>query len=239
MSLIIVQRLVSMLITFSGLDGAGKTTLIRGLRQTLESHGHAVTVLTMYDHVGLYAFIRFIRDRSRNVIQRAVRQRAAINKAPDNSPGLGCRTGGHGKLMMALILGIMRSRTVKRFVYIFDLCIFPLYRIYFETVRNRILIIDRYFYDSLADIAHGGRRLDTRLFLSFTPAPNLPVFVDVNPDEAFARKGEYSVEYLNVRRADYRKIFGAVRQPIVLVNKDLTVASRALDAVVFERISGR
>ncbi|HEU5262475.1 MAG TPA: hypothetical protein VFU41_13745, partial [Gemmatimonadales bacterium] len=51
-----------MLITVSGLDGAGKSTLIGGLRAALERHGHTVAVLHMNDDVGVYAYARRARD---------------------------------------------------------------------------------------------------------------------------------------------------------------------------------
>src|SRR3989440_5359196 len=52
-----------MLITFSGLDGAGKSTLVRWLQQTLERQNRRVGVFHMNDHVGVYAYLRRLRDR--------------------------------------------------------------------------------------------------------------------------------------------------------------------------------
>ena len=220
-----------MLITFSGLDGAGKSTLIHALKTNLEKQNRHVTVLTMYDHVGLYAFIRFIRDRIREVIRRGTKQQAEMNEFSNDPDRLGLQVAKHGWLMR-VILGVMRSSTVKRFVYIFDLCIFLLYRIYFEKVKNHVLIMDRYFYDSLADVADGRRWLYIRSFLSVTPTPDLPIFVDVSPEEAFARKGEYPVEYLTRRRANYQEIFRWVRNPVFIPNDDLDQATKRIEETV-------
>ena len=52
-----------MLITFSGLDGAGKSTLVRWLQQTLEREHRRVVVFHMNDHVGVYAYLRRLRNQ--------------------------------------------------------------------------------------------------------------------------------------------------------------------------------
>src|SRR5918997_7233073 len=52
-----------MLITFSGLDGAGKSTLIERLRKKLEAQDRRGPVFHMYRHVGLYACARFLLSR--------------------------------------------------------------------------------------------------------------------------------------------------------------------------------
>ena len=52
-----------MLITFSGLDGAGKSTLIAWLKESLERGNRRVAVFHMNDHVGAYAYLRAVRDR--------------------------------------------------------------------------------------------------------------------------------------------------------------------------------
>src|SRR5205823_5361692 len=52
-----------MLITFSGLDGAGKSTLVRWLQQTLERQNRPVVVFHMNDHVGVYASLRRLRNQ--------------------------------------------------------------------------------------------------------------------------------------------------------------------------------
>ncbi len=54
-----------MLITFSGLDGAGKSTLIEFVSATLEGERRTVCVLHLNDDVGIYAFVRGLRDRLR------------------------------------------------------------------------------------------------------------------------------------------------------------------------------
>ena len=197
-----------MLITFSGLDGAGKSTLIYDLKTSLEKKGRRVEVLNMYDHVGLYAFMRFVRNRQ---------------------PG---QTSHSSKLFYK----IARSHRVKRLICIFDLFIFFIYRFYFERVKKCVLIIDRYFYDTFVDVADGKKWRYIKSLLFFTPVPNIPIFVDIDPEKAFARKGEGSIEYLRRRYIYYQKISSWVRGSFVLPNEDMYIASRIVNAIVSEKI---
>lgn len=226
-----------MLITFSGLDGAGKSTLIQGLKSALEKQNFPVTVLTMYDHVGIYAWIRFIRDRLKTMIGRRLWQSVQRECTLNDPDRFGIDVTKRG-WPITMIFSVVRSIPVKRCVYIFDLFIFSLYYLYLDKVKNHTLIIDRYFYDSLADVCNKPRWLYVQFFLLITPVPDLPIFIDVSPEEAFQRKGEYPVEYMKKRRAVYKAIFGLVRCPIVLINKDLKATLRDLEAIVAKRMTG-
>jgi thymidylate kinase len=203
-----------MLVTFSGLDGAGKSTIIARLRASLEARGRKVTVLTMYDDVGVYAWIRKARDR--------LRRRAPAAKG-----------GG-----AARVVSTLRSARTKRVVYLVDLVAFLGYRLWIEGVRRRVLVLDRYFYDSLADVADGRRWGYVRFFLKLAPTPTAPILVDTSPEESYKRKGEYSVEHLARRRAVYHEIFRRVRRPVIVPNERLEDTVRAIEAEVLRRIEG-
>lgn len=179
-----------MLITFSGLDGAGKTTLIAWLQRRLEHDARRpVTVLHQNDHVGLYAWARAVRDRLRG-------------SRYDGPPRIERRVDGVGRVRDALLW----STTLRRIIYPIDLLIFLVYRIYVEKARGRILIMDRYFYDTLVDVADGRSWRWLRLLARVTPRPDLSVLLVIPPEAAFARKGEYNVAYLARRDVAYRTI---------------------------------
>jgi len=130
----------------------------------------------------------------------------------------------------------VRSPGVKRVVYVADLAVLLACRLVVEGVRRRVLVMDRYFYDSLADVADGRRWAYVRGFLRILPTPDVPVFVDVSPEQAFGRKGEYSIAYLARRRALYRSIFDRVERCLVLKNDDLDLAFRELEEAVMQRM---
>ena len=58
--------------------------------------------------------------------------------------------------------------------------------------------------------------------------------------EAFARQGEYTVEYLRRRRESYRSLFPRVRRSVIIsTDGDLAATARDLERVVLERMPAR
>ena len=226
-----------MLITFSGLDGAGKSTVIAWLRDELTRQRRQVRVFHMNDDVGVYAYLRALRDR----VKRIVRGNgvAPSGGAPPTAPVR--RPLARGRAALRARLGRVReailwNKPIRRALYPVDLLIFLAYRLYFERIRGEVLIMDRYFYDTLVDLADGGSFTGVRLLERLTPTPQLPVFLDVTPLESFLRKGEYSVEYLQRRWVAYRRIAPWIRTAVVLLNKPLSETEATLRVAVQERL---
>lgn len=236
-----------MLITFSGLDGAGKSTLIEWLKATLEAQNHPVAVFHMNDHLGVYAYARAARD-SVVALSRGV-------KRPNGTGGDGCApkpdgaaakpsaappaSSRHLRGIRAVRNAILWNKPLRRFIYPLDLLVFLGYRFYVERVRGRVLIMDRYFYDTLVDVSDGRRWHWIRFLLRITPTPDVPVLLDITPEESYARKGEYSVDYLRRRWEAYRTVFPWVSTSISLANDDFDATKAVLRRVVTERIAAR
>jgi len=219
------------LITFSGLDGAGKSTLIEWLRDTLERQNHAVAVFHMNDHVGAYAYLRALRDRWFG--------------GPPEAPGAGAepatRTAPRSlrERVWRLRSAIVWNKPLRRLLYLFDLVVFWCYRLHIEAAQRRILIMDRYFYDTLVDVSDGRHWFWIRLLARITPTPQVPVLLDISPEESYSRKGEYSVEYLRQRWLAYRTVFPWVGTSVTITNDDLNAAKATLQRVVLERVGTR
>jgi thymidylate kinase len=211
-----------MLITFSGLDGAGKSTLIERLRTALEQRNRRVTVFHIHDHVGVYASLRALRDRLRP-------------PAPTNGRGR-VPAGRLTALYRQIRHAALWNKPLRRLIYPLDLLVFLGYRLYVEALRGRVLVMDRYFYDTLVDVA-GGSWGWLRLLQEITPTPDLAVFLEVTPEESFARKGEYSIPYLRGREAAYRQVFSWVPAAVALPNRDVDETARILERLAVERLS--
>ena len=221
-----------LVISFSGLDGAGKSTLIAWLRVELERRHRRVTVLPMSDGVGPYALLRVARDALRRLTGRGRRVEPPQPRWAGRPRATGLR-GLVGRVRDAIVW----SKPLRRVLYPVDLAVFLAIRFYVATVRRRVLVTDRYFYDTLVDVADDDRWFWVRLLERLTPAPDVPVFLDVTAEESYARKGEYSVAYLARRRAAYRAIAPLVPSAIVLPNTDLSATRHALERAVEERLS--
>lgn len=220
-----------MFITFSGLDGAGKSTLIDWLKATLEARNRPVTVFHMNDHIGLYAYLRFARNRL-----------AGAPPPPDWTPRPPAPAPPALRRRLrdayrGLRYRVLWNKPLRRLIYPLDLAVFLVYRLYHEVLHRRVLIMDRYFYDTLVDVfdSRGGWWL--RLLEWLTPVPTLAVFLDVTPEESYSRKREYTVEYLARRAAAYQAVFAFVPAALTLSNCDLPTSQMALGRAVGERIA--
>ena len=217
-----------MLITFSGLDGAGKSTLIEWLRDALERERHRVTVLHLEHNVGVYAAVRRLRDGVSR-LARSSRSPAPVT-SPPNRPG--------ASWLRRIRDTVIWSKVVRRVIYPLDVVVFLCYRAYFEGLRGHILIMDRYFYDILVDVSSERACGWIRWLKRITPTPMLPLLLDTGPEEAYARKREYSVEYLRNRWAVYGTVFPWVRGGVRLRNDDPGAARAALRQLVCWRMDG-
>ncbi len=221
-----------MLITFSGLDGAGKSTLIEWLRTALEEQQQPVVVLHFEHDLGVYASARWLRDG----LEHLVRGGRSNGAAARGAASIAGPQGGVAMLARRIRNALVWSKIIRRLIYPVDVLVFLCYRAYIEGIQRRILIMDRYFYDILVDVSSGQRWGWIRLLKLITPTPTLPVLLDIGPEEAYARKGEYSVEYLQNRWAAYREVFPWVRAGVRLRNDDPVTARTALRQIVLERL---
>jgi thymidylate kinase len=221
-----------MLITFSGLDGAGKSTLIAYLEDTFRRRQQRVAVLHLNDQVGIHAYLRMLRDRLRN------------NSRAELAPGIADprsqkirrpAPGGVRGVLARLRALLLWNKVVRRVFYPVDLVIFLGYRAYLEWLSGRVLIMDRYFYDTLVDLTPSTPRWWNRMLQKLTPAPTISVWLDVSPEESFRRKGEFSVEYLRRRQTAYQDVLAAVPSLVRIANTNLESTKAALLSAIASR----
>jgi thymidylate kinase len=225
------------LITFSGLDGAGKTTLINWLRTTLEHQDRAVAVYHMNDQVGVYAYARSLRDRLWG-LRRPNNGGAGASRAhpPASRSVRVTREHRGGSRLRQLRYTILWNKPLRRLLYPVDLLIFLGYRLWVEGIQGKILVMDRYFYDSLVDVADGRNWGLLRVLERITPVPDVPIFLDVDPEVASHRKNEHTLAYLRQRWAAYREVFQWVDPTVKLTDLPLPDAQSALQQVLLVRL---
>lgn len=201
-------------ITFSGLDGAGKTTVIDALKEKFENEGKTVKIFTMYDDLSFYAFLRLFRDGVRKLFGRKIELPKEAETDPNFDP--------HPN---SLIYKIIRSRPSKAMVLAIDTLTMYLFLL-IKTKRGEIVLLDRTSYDYIVDVLPKKyKKIHISIALFFSFKPSLSVFVDTPAQVSFDRKGEFTVEYLTWRSVAYSQIFNMINNQIVVDNYNNSVES--------------
>ena len=172
------------LITFSGIDGAGKTTQIERLSARLSAQGYRVASFAFWDQVAVLPGLRtgFSGAAARGTYV------AAAGTAKNN------------KHIRTWYLSAVRSA-----LYAFDVARLRYLSRRLHTREYDVVIFDRYIYDQLATLysQHPLSQAYIRFLLRLAPRPDLAFVLDASPMEAFLRKPEYPLKFMY----SYRDIF--------------------------------
>jgi len=189
------------LITFSGIDGAGKTTQIEHVSSCLQKQGLRVSRLTFWDHVAVWSNMRAgVGQRSADFLHadRAVEH----SFAPRNNKHirkwyLTAARSGMYMLDLARLRRLLAGRLAR---------------------NSDVIIFDRYIYDQIANLHSPSfaARIYSQILLALTPAPDLAFVIDASPDAAFARKPEYPLEFVHRNRRAFLSLRDFVPQLIVI-----------------------
>jgi thymidylate kinase len=180
-------NLRSILVSFSGIDGAGKSTQIGALCAHLAEVGLNVRVLAFWDDV---ATLKGLRE----FLSRAFFH---------GEPGVGTPTRPVNRRDKNVRFWPITA--LRFFLYFMDALSLRLTTAKASRTGADVVIFDRYLYDELANLNLDGRvaRAYARLLLSIVPPPDIAYFLDVYPVQARTRKPEYPVEFLHRARASY------------------------------------
>ena len=175
------------LVSFSGIDGAGKSTQIEALRARMEEAGLSVSLITFWDDVARLTRIRETAGHSLFKGDKGIGTPAAPIVRRDKNVRSWWMTGV--RLGLYFLDAVSLRSVVKK------------------ALRSSadFVIFDRYIYDELAnlplDIA--AARVYITLLLKFVPKPHVIYLLDADPVQAFERKPEYPLAFLFASRASY------------------------------------
>lgn len=179
------------LVSFSGLDGSGKSTQIDNLRAVLNGRGYSSHLLAFWD----------------NVVVLSRYREGFVHKVYGSERGI----GAPGKPVER------RDKNVRRwYLSLARHALYFLDALHLRWVIGRarqrsgadVIIMDRYIYDEWANLPL--RNPLTRAYIHavnlLTPQPDVAYLLDADPAAARARKPEYPVDFMQKCRVAYKQL---------------------------------
>jgi thymidylate kinase len=177
----------SLLISFSGVDGSGKSTQIENLCCALHSAGLSTRLLAFWDNV--VVGVRY-REGFVHTVYKSERGIGAPGK-PVNRRDKNMR-GWHLTL-------------ARHFLYLLDTL--NLLRVVAREKKAGadVIILDRYIYDELSNLnlSNPVTRAYVRFISAIAPKPDIAYLLDADPVGAHERKPEYPLEFMKDCRRAY------------------------------------
>lgn len=197
-------------VSFSGVDGAGKTTQIALLCAHLEERGLRIRVVRFWDDVARLTKLRESTGHRVFKGDKGIGSPEAPITRRDKNVG--------GRLMTGL----------RFFLYLVDAISLRL------VVRDQLraacdfVIFDRYTYDELANLNLNNplARIYARMIARITPHPDVAFLLDADPDVAHARKPEYPIDFVRVNRRAYMRLNELLGIYTVVAPSEIETASR-------------
>ena len=198
-----------MLITFSGLDGTGKTTHARKTVEFLRKNNIKARYVRMYRASLLYCLGRLMPQKMRN---NMVESQFSRRKTLKND-----------------ILN-----TIRKVTCLIDLLIFRL--IYLtNNLKTTTMVYDRYFYDVLVHLMYLQKKnnIFTRIYAFLIKKPTISFLLITTPEKAYQRKKEYNQNYFDEKQELYLRIGSKVSK--VIQEKTLGQSQEIIEEFILKR----
>ena len=174
-------------ITFSGVDGAGKSTVLYTIKEELETL-YRKQVIVLRHRPSIFPILSALANG---------KEKAEL-KAASTLPRQGTNTN------------VLSS--LARFAYYLTDFLIGQWIVYFKyTLRGKVVLFDRYYFDFIVD----GRRSNihlpsafTQSFLPFISKPDFNAYLYASPEMIRARKQELEVHTISELDAHYKSLFG-------------------------------
>lgn len=190
-SLLQFNKNKGMIITFSGVDGAGKSTIIENIKQELEKK-YRKRVVVIRHRPSLLPILSAITKG------RVQAEQDAANRLP--------RQGKNKSSLSSFI----------RFLYYYSDYLFGQFYVHFKyKSRGFIVLYDRYYYDFIIDSRRSNIEINESLVkfgYKFIFTPELNFFLYADPEIILKRKQELSADTILELTSKYSNLFNQFEQ---------------------------
>jgi len=181
------QKCRTKFVSFSGIDGAGKSTQIEALCAHFTEDGLKIRQIRFWDEIARMTAIR----------------EASGHKLFGGDKGIGSPSAPINRRDKNVTSWFMTC--VRLFIYFIDAL--SVRHAVKKALRSSadLVVFDRYIYDELANLTlrNPTTRLYVRLIMKLVPKPDISYILDADPAKARARKPEYPLEFLHSNRLSY------------------------------------
>src|SRR2546423_14203554 len=180
----------TLLVSFSGLDGSGKSTQIANLVRALHASGYRTKQLAFWD----------------NVVVGSRYREGFVHKAYKSERGI----GAPGKPVERRDKNVRRwyLTLARHLLYFIDAINLRFVVGSARRTGASVVILDRYIYDELVNLPLSSPL--TRAYVRFVnwmvPRPDVAYLLDADPEAARARKPEYPVDFMRQCRRAYKNL---------------------------------
>lgn len=212
-----------LLVSFSGVDGSGKSTQIENLRHALHDRGLTTKLLAFWDDVVVLTRYR------EGFVHRVYGSEKGIG-APDRP------VNRQDKNVRKWYLSVIRHA-----LYFLDAIHLAVVVWRARSGATDVVILDRYIYDELANLplSNSISRVFVRLVAALVPKPDVAYLLDADPEAARARKPEYSIDFLHECRRAYFLLAGILGSMTIIPPLPLSGAKREVESAIARVITTR
>jgi len=207
------------IITFSGVDGAGKTTILREFTELLQTK-YGKEVVELRHRPSVLPILSAIKHGKKE----------AEKKTMEVLP----RTGSNKSKL---------SSYIRFFYYLMDY-VFGQWVIYFKyTLKGKVIIYDRYYFDFINDARRTNINLESnfvKFFYHFVFKPDMNIFLYAPPEVILSRKQEMDEKSIVDLTEKYQTLFDEFGknnedQYISIENIDKEITMKRIEDIYIRR----
>lgn len=210
-----------LLVTFSGIDGAGKTTQITNLRDLASRFGLRSELITFWDDV---------------VVGTRYRE-SFVHKVYGSEKGIGSPENPVNR----------QDKNIRRWyltgarylLYLADAVNLRLVISRAHRMGSDVIVVDRYIFDELANLPlhRWFAKFFVRRLQALVPQPDVAYLLDADPEAARARKPEYPVDFMHKCRRSYFVLSNLLGYMTIIPPLPLTDAKHEVEAAFIGKLN--